>query len=236
MIEIGDLILCTVEKIEGTVVFVKVHDSAKDLDGSIVVSEIAPGRIRNLRDYVVPKKKIVCKILRISPSGNVELSLRRVSQKEKKEVMEKDKQEKSYLSIIKIVLADKSERMIKNISDKIRVYDLFQEAKENPKKLEEFFEKRCVEKILEILKTTQKQRKVIIKKEIRLSTTNPLGIELIKEILGNIDKAEVKYISAGRYSIIMESSDPKAADNYLKEILLQVERDAKKKDLIFQVV
>ncbi len=236
MIEIGDLVLCTVEKIEGTVVFVKVHDSAKDLDGSIVVSEIAPGRIRNLRDYVVPKKKIVCKVLRISSSGNVELSLRRVSQKEKKEVMEKEKQEKSYLSIIKTVLGEKSESMIKNISDKIRVYDLFQEAKEEPKKLEEFFKKEEAEKILEILKTTQKQRKTIIKKEIKLSTINPLGIELIKEILGTIDKAEVKYISAGRYSITTESPDPKAADNYLKEILLRIEKDAKKKDLVFQVV
>ena len=236
MIEVGDLVLCTVEKIEGTVVFVKVHDSAKDLDGSIVVSEIAPGRIRNLRDYVVPKKKIVCKILRISSSGNVELSLRRVSQKEKKEVMEKDKQEKSYFSIIKTVLGDKSEKMIKTISDKIRVHDLFQEAKENPKKLEDFFEKKDAEKILEIIKATQKQRKVIIKKEIRLSTTNPLGIELIKNIFADIKNAEIKYISAGRYSIVMESSDPKAADNYLKEILSRIEKDAKKKDLVFQVV
>ncbi|MDO8528857.1 MAG: hypothetical protein Q7S06_03125 [Nanoarchaeota archaeon] len=236
MIEEGDFVLCTVEKIEGTVVFVKVHDSAKDLEGSVIVSEIAPGRIRNLRDYVVPKKKIVCKVLRISSSGNVELSLRRVSQKERKEIMEKDKQEKSYLSIIKTVLEDKSEKVIKNISDKIRVYDFFQEAKENPSKLEEFFEKKEADKILEILKTTQKQKKAIIKKEIRLSTTNPLGIELIKEILGNIDKAEIKYISAGRYSIITESSDPKTADNYLKEILSKIEKDAKKKDLIFQVV
>ncbi len=236
MIEIGDLVLCTVEKIEGTVVFVKVHDSAKDLEGSIVVSEIAPGRIRNLRDYVVPKKKIVCKILRISSSGNVELSLRRVSQKEKKEVMERDKQEKSYLSIIKTVLGDKSEKIIQEILTKERIYDLFQEAKENPKKFEEFFEKKDAEKILEIQKTTQKQRKAVIKKEIRLSTTNPLGIELIKEILSNINSVEIKYISAGRYSIATESSDPKTADNYLKEILSKIEKDAKKKDLNFQVV
>src|SRR3989344_4876424 len=84
-LEIGENILCTVERIEGTVVFVSL-DNRKE--GSIVVSEIAPGRIRNLRDYVVPKKKIVCKILRISDRGNVELSLRRVSAKERKEVMD----------------------------------------------------------------------------------------------------------------------------------------------------
>ena len=235
MIELGDLVLCTVEKIEGTVIFVKIHDSARDLEGSIVVSEIAPGRIRNLRDYVVPKKKIVCKVLRIT-SQNIELSLRRVSQKEKKEVMERDRQEKSYLSIIRTVLADKSGKKIQEILEKERIYDLFQEAKENPKKFEEFFEEKDTEKILEILKTTQKQRKVIIKKEIRLSTINPLGVELIKEILADIKNAKIKYISAGRYSIVTESSDPKTADNYLKDILSKIEKDAKKKDLNFQVV
>jgi translation initiation factor 2 alpha subunit (eIF-2alpha) len=235
MVEVGDLVLCTVEKIEGTVVFVKVHDSAKDLEGSIVISEIAPGRIRNLRDYVVPKKKIVCKILRIT-SQNIELSLRRVSQKEKKEIMERDKQEKSYISIIKTVLSERAEKIIQNIIKKERIYDLFQEVKENPEALEEFFEKKDAEKILEILKTTQKQRRAIIKKEIRLSTTDPLGVELIKEILGNIKNVQIKYISAGRYSITTESPDPKTADNYLKEILLQIEKDAKKKNVNFQII
>jgi len=62
-LEEGDLVLCTVEKIVGTIVFVNIDGEKKQ--GSIVLSEIAPGRIRNLRDYVVPKKKIVCKILRI---------------------------------------------------------------------------------------------------------------------------------------------------------------------------
>ena len=63
------------------------------IEGTIITSEIAPGRIRNLRDYVVPKKKIVCKVLRIS-GNRIDLSLRRVTQKEKKEVLEQFQQEK----------------------------------------------------------------------------------------------------------------------------------------------
>jgi len=72
-LEVGDVVLCTVDKIAGTVVFVKIDRNG---EGNIITSEIAPGRIRNLREYVVPKKKIVCKILRISPNGNINLSLR----------------------------------------------------------------------------------------------------------------------------------------------------------------
>src|SRR3990167_1613542 len=106
----GDLVLCTVDRIVGTVVFVRIEGTNQE--GSIITAEIAPGRIRNLREYVVPKKRIVCKVLRITPQGNVELSLRRVTQKERKEAMEQDKQEKSHINIIKVVLGDKAESII----------------------------------------------------------------------------------------------------------------------------
>jgi len=50
----GDLVIATVKKIEGTTVFVEIEDS--EIKGSIVFSEIAAGRIRNIREYVVPNK------------------------------------------------------------------------------------------------------------------------------------------------------------------------------------
>src|SRR3989344_7448069 len=107
-LDVGDVVLCTVDRIVGTVVFVKIDSIGKELEGGIILSEIAPGRIRNLRDYVVPKKKIVCKILRIS-GDRIDLSLRRVSLKEKKEILEKESQEQSYQSVFKSVLGSKAE-------------------------------------------------------------------------------------------------------------------------------
>ena len=85
-LDVGDVVLCTVDRIVGTTVFVMIGDNNRT-EGSIIVSEISPGRIRNLRDFVTPKKKIVCKIIRIN-QGNIELSLRRVTSKEKKEVID----------------------------------------------------------------------------------------------------------------------------------------------------
>ena len=49
----GELVLCTVDKIMGTTVFVRLENN---VEGTITLSEIAPGRIRNLRDYVAPGK------------------------------------------------------------------------------------------------------------------------------------------------------------------------------------
>ena len=231
-LEVGDLVQCTVERIERTVVFVKIDG---DGEGSIVTSEIAPGRIRNIRNYVVPKKRIVCKVLRISKGGNIELSFRRVTPKEKKEVMEQFKQEKSYVSIIKSVLGKDSEKTIKKITEKEKLFEFFEEVKENPKKLEEVFKKDESKKILEIL-STQKEKKAILKKEINLKIKDPNGLELIKEILGDKKEIDIKYISAGKYSIKTESENKKNADKKLKELTDNVEKQAKKIGAEFSII
>ena len=225
-LEVGDLILCTVDRIVGTVVFVKLIWEGKEIEGSIALSEIAPGRIRNLRDYVVPKKKIVCKVLRIK-SGNIELSLRRVSQKEKKEVLEKESQGKSYVSVLKSILGAKADEAIQKISKDDDLFSFLEESRTNSEKLEKIVGKENSKKILDIL-NTQKKKKTIVKKEINLTTTKPNGITLIKKILENFKGITVKYISAGRYSLEIESEDAKLADKKIREAAELAEKESKK--------
>ncbi|MBU2562597.1 MAG: hypothetical protein KKF68_02980 [Nanoarchaeota archaeon] len=229
-LEEGDIILCTVDRIVGTVVFVKIEDKE---EGSIIISEIAPGRIRNLRDYVVPKKRIVCKVLR-KTGDRIDLSLRRVTQKERKEVMDRSKQEQSYKNILKSVLGEKAKEVIEEILKKEKIYDFLQEAKNNSKNLEKIAGKKDSEKILTIL-NSQKQKKAVIKKEIYLTTTKSNGLEIIKKILNEVKNAEVKYLSAGKYSLKTESNDIKTADNNLKEIINQIEQKAKKQGAEFHL-
>ena len=98
----GDVVLCTVDKVDNTVCFVHLPDGTK---GTIISSEIAPGRIKFMRAYVVPNKKIVCKILQIS-GDNIALSLRRVNAKEKKQVMQEFKQELANKAALKQILGN----------------------------------------------------------------------------------------------------------------------------------
>jgi translation initiation factor 2 subunit 1 len=230
-LEVGDVVLCTVDRTAGTVVFVKIDGYG---EGSIITSEIAPGRIRNLREYVVPKKKIVCKVLRVTSNGNIDLSLRRVTQKEKKEVLEQYKQEKSYKSVLKSILGEKAEEVIKKIEEKERLFDFLQDAKEDSKELEKITGKEDTKKILDIIKT-QKSKTAILKKEFNLTTKDSNGLNLIKKLLGNLKGVEIKYISAGKYSIKTQADDIKTADNQLKEILKDLEEKAKKLDFEFSV-
>ena len=231
-LEVGDLVLCTVDRIVGTVVFVRIDESG--VEGSIVMSEIAPGRIRNIRDYVIPKKKIVCKVLRISQQGNIELSLRRVSQKERKEIIEQDKQEKSYVSILKSVLGERVEKIVDEIRKEERLFSFLEEAKINSEKLEKIVGKENSQKILEIL-NTQRRKKSIIKREIHLTTTKPNGITLIKKILEIFKGVTVKYLSAGRYTLEIESEDIKIADKKIKDMIDNSEKEAKKLGIEFSV-
>lgn len=229
--EVGDVVMCTVDHVAGTIVFVQIDGGPQ---GSIILSEIAAGRIRNLRDYVVPKKKIVCKILRITPNGNISLSLRRVTLKEKKEVLEKAKQEKGYSSVLKSVLGEKSSEIIKEIKSKENLYDFLEESKENFSNLEKVVGKVDSKKILDIL-LSQKKKKVILKKEMSLTTSQPNGVELIKELLGNIKNVELKYISAGKYSIKIEDDSLKVADNKFKEISEEIEKKSRKLGVEFNL-
>jgi len=232
MLEEGEIVLCTVDRIVGTNVFVKIENNG---EGCIIFSEVAPGRIRNIRDYIVPKKKIVCKILRIS-GDRIDLSLRRVTQEEQKKVKERVKQGKSYEKILKSVLGEeKAKNIIEEIEKNENIYDFLQKAKENPKKLEKITDGKNAKKIIDILKT-QKPKKAVLKKEIFLTTTKPNGVELIQNFLKKIKEAEVKYLSSGRYSLKKESENIKKADSELKNTLTKLEREARKKGMELRII
>lgn len=226
ILEQGDVIICTVEKIQGTTVFVNIKGYG---EGHIVLSEIAPGRIRNLRDYVVPKKTIVCKVLRIS-GDRIELSLRRVTPKEQKQAREQFKLEKSYKKILKTVLEENYEQVLKKIPEEKSIFEFLEESKKEPKELQKICGPKESKKILEIL-NAQKSKKSVIKKEIKLRTKNPNGLNLIKEIFSKIKNTEIKYISAGKYSIKAEGEDAKKADNKIKETIENIEKLTKSREI-----
>lgn len=229
-LEIGEVVMCTVERIDNTIIFVKIDG---DGQGSIILSEIAPGRIRNLRDYVIPKKRIICKVLRIR-ENNIELSLRRVTLKEQKEIKEKYQLEKNYTSILKTVLKEKAEKTIEEILNKEKIYDFLEEAKINSLNLEKLVGKEDSKKILDILKT-QKQKEVSLKKEFGLTTTSPNGITIIKQGLEEIKEMQITYLSAGKYSIKTTSENLKSADKLLHESLEKIEKLAKKQGMEFTI-
>lgn len=227
MVEVGDVLLCVVDKINGPVVFVKLPDNS---EGSIVLSEVAPGRIRNLRDYVFPGKNIICKVLRVN-GERIDLSLRRVTPKEIKELRDSLSAEKSSVSIIKSVIGEGYKEVLEKISKSFGdVHSFLEDSKKDKKDLESLVGKENAAKILEIIQT-QKKKTLVIKKNFNLSSDSPNGIVLIKDLLSSFKDVEIRYIAAGKYSIVSEAEDKKVADNKIRAVF-DVLVDKSKKGLI----
>ena len=136
-LEEGQIVLCTVKNIEGTAVFCKIDDYEKE--GTMITSEVAPGRIRNLRDYVSPGRKIVCKVLKIDKE-NIYLSLRRVTAKERKEVLEIYEKERNLAATIKTI-SKEADNIIKKIKQESSLVDFLEQAKQEPELLENLMSK-----------------------------------------------------------------------------------------------
>ena len=225
-LEEGQVVLCTVDKIIGTAVFVKIEDNG---EGTIVTSEIAPGRIRNLRDYVVPNKKIVCKILSIDYSGGIHLSLRRVSAKERKEVLEQYSKEKSLIATLKTIVKD-AEKVIEKIKKSHTLVDFFEKVKEVPDLLEKLVSKEEAQKLLKII-NEKKEKEVSVKREFQLKSEACDGIVKIKKILPE----EVSYLGSGRYFLTIRDKNYKDANIKLNSLLEEIGKKAKQEGLFFDV-
>ena len=227
----GDLILCTVDKIEGTTVSVYLPNNEK---GAIITSEIAAGRIRNIRDYVRPHKKIVCKVLRVL-KDHLDLSLRRVNAKEKKEIMQLYKQEQTSKSALHSILkqdAEKAEEKI--LKDFSSLFEFLTSARENEKLIDKYIPKQYQEAIKKI--TQKKQKDVEIKKILKLKCLEDDGIKRIKKILTIKDaKIKVNYLTAGKFQITIKSENYKQANQELDKILQDIEKDSKSNKCDFEV-
>ena len=232
-LEEGQIVLCTVEKILGTTVFVKIQDNG---EGTITTSEISPGRIRNLRDYVVPGKKIVCKILRIQ-ENRIHLSLRRVKQTEKKELLEKIAKERSSKAIFKTVLGkEKAQKVLEDITKQHSLLDFIELVKEKPKELEKYTTKQEAEKIIKIIES-KKEKPKELRQKFTLSSKSEEGINKVKKIIQESCKGttcNITYLAAGKYRITLKGEDFKGLKTQLNTTLESIEKQAKKQDCEFE--
>ncbi|MEK6951873.1 MAG: S1 RNA-binding domain-containing protein [Nanoarchaeota archaeon] len=243
--EVDDLVICMVKKILPNAVFVILNEY-QSKEGMIHISEIAPGRIRNLRDFVIEGKTIVCKILRIDKEkGHIDLSLRRVPVTLRRKKEEEFKQENKAEKLLE-QLAKESKLTLEEVYKKIgnQIYGDFGsltnfyyavlENKEINKDIK--VEKKLLDNLIKKIKEKIKLPEVRLKANISISSKDKKGIVKIKQVFSKIKdfinnqkyKADIKYISAPKYSIEVISDNPKNADKILTEVSNFLVTEAKK--------
>src|SRR3989338_11276510 len=157
----GELVICTITKIMPSSVFV-VLDEYNNRSAMIHIAEVAPGRIRNIREYVLEGKKIVCKVLNVNKEkGYIDLSLRRVTESMRRAKADEIKQEQKAEKIIEYVareLKKKPEEIFQELHTKINttyesLYAAFEDIAQDALDLEKIgVDKKIAEKMTAVVK------------------------------------------------------------------------------------
>ena len=243
--EAGDLLLCTVKKILFHSIFVDL-DEYENKEGMIHISEIAPGRIRNIRDYVKEDKKIICKVLKVDKEKNyIDLSLRRVGSGARTTKNNEYKQEQKAEKLLEQTgkqLGLDLKQMYEQAGNIIleeygSLYNCFQDVMINGKtvldnlkispKLKDELNSTIIEKI--------KLPEVKIKGNLTLQYFISDGIEKIKEVLRSIEElskdnviVKCNYISAPYYRVTVIGPNYKSAEKIFETIENLVKSSVKK--------
>ncbi|MCR4285105.1 MAG: hypothetical protein NUV97_03635 [archaeon] len=228
----GDLVLCTVKEVTNTITFVELPNGKA---GTIISSEIAPGRIKFMRQYVVPNKKIVCKVLTIS-GDNVHLSLRRVTSKEKKEIMQLFQQDQAFNISFKQILGEKEELTKgKILQDFKSLTEFVEKTKQDESVLGRYIPKEKQEAIKKI--TNKKRRSQELHQIINIKCLKSDGLMKIKKVFDFDNNAiSITYISAGKFKLDLTVDDFKQGKKEMTEILEKLGKRAKENDCEFSAI
>ena len=239
-----ELVLCTVTNIQIHSVFVTL-DEYGNKSGFIHISEVAPGRIRNIRDFVKEGKKIVCKVLTINKEkGNVDLSLRRVNETQKRQKLNEVKEQQLAEKIIEYVAKQRGESVLQlyeKIQEKLltlypSMFTAFSAVSQDELLLEKYLDKKVAKDLGDAIKARIKPPEVKLSGELALTSYAPDGIVAIKKALSQIvrikDAQKVRYKGAGTYHIEVKSSDYKKAEKSLKEIIDKINSFGEKNKII----
>ena len=228
--EVDEIVLCKVTKIFPNSVFVDLLEFNDS--GMVHISEVSPGRIRNLRDYVSVGRQIVCKVLKIDRDrGHIDLSLRRVNTHQRREKLDEIKQELKAESLVQNLskkLNLPKVKLYQQITEKIfkeysHLYLCFWDVVSGEVNLEKMgLEKKLAQELQQAILDKFKPEKIFIQGTIHLKTYASNGLEKIKESLKSIEDISktisVSYLGAGKYKLIIEDTDYGPAEETLEEI------------------
>ncbi|HLD05833.1 MAG TPA: S1 RNA-binding domain-containing protein [Candidatus Nanoarchaeia archaeon] len=220
-------VVCTITNIQYHSVFAKLDEY--DKSGMIHISEVSPGRIRNIRDFVTEGKKVICKVLHIDQQkGHIDLSLRRVTEVQKRQKNEQTKQEQKAEKIIESLaqqLKKPAEALYKEVApallkDYAYLFEAFSDVVEKNLSLEQLgLPKDLVEPLNKLILEKVKPKTVQISGEASIQSYAENGLELIQNTLGealkNYSNLTIKYAGGGKYKFLIVAPDYKLAEKIL---------------------
>ncbi len=220
----GEIVIAVVKEIRPHSVLVDIVDYPGE-EGMIHISEIASGWIKNIRNHVRVGQQVVCKIMR--KGYPVNLSMKRVSEREKKEKLKQFSLEKRAEKLFEMLVESGVDKKWKvEIRKEFgSLWNAFETAFKNPGLVEKRLPE-IADRIIDIARKNIKKKEVEIKYEIDIHSTEGDGIERVKKALKPFEKKyDIIYLSAGRFMLSTRTTDPKKVERKLEEELKQLERE-----------
>jgi len=232
--DVNDLVIATVVKITDYGAYVQLDEY--DKEGLLHISEVASSWVRNIRDFVREGQKVVLKVLRVDKEkGQVDLSLRRVTKREKKEKILSWKKDRKADSLLRSA-SEKLSIPLKDVYEKAGALiekefggiheGLEKTAKEGAEVLLKLGVPKDIAVALEeIAKEKIRIPTVKIKGILELQCTKPNGVTLIKKALldaQKIGEAEgtkihIYVVAPPKYRIVVSAGDYKTAESVLEK-------------------
>ncbi len=235
--EVGDLVVATIKRIVGYGAYASL-DEYSHKEGLLHISEISSSWVRNIRNHVRERQKMVLQVLRVDPSREqVDLSLRRVSKDERRKKLEdwkKNRKAETLLRNAVTVLKMSEEEVFAKAGVKLVEHygSLYAGLEAASKKgLEALTEANVPKKIARVLHDIAKDKIVVkgvtIHGFLEITSMEPRGVEEIKNALLHTKKvaaeneAEVTLYSMGapKYRIEVMADDYRIAEAALEKIL-----------------
>lgn len=236
--EPGDLIIATIQTVTEYGAYVKLDEYEKR--GLLHVSEISSSWIRNIRDFVREGQKVVLKVLRVdAEKGHIDLSLRRVTKRERIEKIMVWKKERKAETLLRSV-AEKTgmsvqelhEKVGKIIEEEYGLYDGLEKAvKEGPEVLTKIGVPEDIAKVVnEVVQERIRIPMVKVKGTVELRCSKPNGVKMLKEAFVNARKGEklgnaklrFYVVAAPKYNIEVMAEDYKRAEEILQKVAQNV--------------
>lgn len=235
--EVGDLVIATIETVTDYGAYAKLDEF--DKRGLLHVSEISSSWIRNIRDFVREGQKVVLKVLRVDlEKGHIDLSLRRVTKRERIEKVLSWKKERKADALLrgvaeKVGLTDIEvyEKAGKIIEDKYGLYDGFEKAAiEGPEALTEIgVEENLAKVFVQVAQERIHVKMVKVKGVLEIRCMKPNGVKVIKDVLSKAKSEKLKdanvklyVIAAPKYSIEASAENWKRAEDVLQKVAQNV--------------
>lgn len=228
----GEIVVGTVKRVLDFGAFVSL-DEYEGKEGMVHISEVASGWIKDIREHVKKGQKVICKVLDVNKKrGHIDLSIKDVNERQKREKLQQWKNEmKSFkwLEIIGEKLGigmDELEKIgRKLLKEYDSVYSAFDEAGcEGYEVLVPIVGEAFAKEMAEIARENIKPKRVKVRGVFELKSAASDGVERIKTALLEAKKSltdevdmKIEYIGAPRYRIVIEADDYKTAESVLRK-------------------